>query len=54
VAVSNSVIGAVLLLGGSLGLLAPLIGSGGMILLLSTLGYFGAMGGRKLPETQSG
>jgi MFS family permease len=53
VAVSNSVIGAVLLLGGALGLLAPLIGSGGMILLLSTLGFLGAMGGRSLPETQS-
>jgi hypothetical protein len=52
VAVSNSVIGAVLLLGGALGLLAPMLGSSGMILLLSALGFLGALGGRTLPEAQ--
>jgi len=52
VAVSNSVMGLVLLLGGAIGLLAPLVGSGGMLLLLSFLGFAGAWGGRKLPEIQ--
>jgi len=52
VAVSNSVIGVVLLLGGALGLLAPLVGSGGMLLLLSILGFAGVWGGRGLPETE--
>jgi len=52
VAVSNSVIGLVLLLGGAIGLLAPVVGSGGMLLLLSFLGFAGAWGGRKLPEIQ--
>ena len=52
VAVSNSVIGLVLLLGGAIGLLAPVVGSGGMLLLLSFLGFAGAWGGRRLPETQ--
>jgi len=50
VAVSNSVIGLVLLLGGAIGLLAPVLGSGGMLLLLSAFGFAGAWGGRKLPE----
>ncbi|MFC1791250.1 MFS transporter [Gemmatimonadota bacterium] len=52
VAVSNTVIGAVLLLAGSLGFLAPMVGSGGMLLLLSILGFAGAWGGRQLPEVQ--
>jgi MFS family permease len=52
VAVSNSVIGGVLLLGGGLGLLAPLVGPGGMLLILSGLGFWGAWGGRSLPEVQ--
>jgi len=52
VAVSNSVIGLVLLLGGAIGLLAPIVGSGGMLLILSAFGFAGAWGGRKLPEAQ--
>ena len=52
VAVSNSVIGLVLLLGGILGLLAPVVGSGGMLLILSLMGFAGAWGGQGLPETQ--
>jgi hypothetical protein len=52
VAVSNSVIGVVLLLGGALGLLAPLMGPAGILLLFSALGFAGAWGARKLPETQ--
>ncbi|MBT8396030.1 MAG: MFS transporter [Gemmatimonadetes bacterium] len=52
VAVSNSVIGVVLLLGGALGLLAPILGPAGILLLFSALGFSGAWGARKLPETQ--
>ena len=52
VAVSNSVIGVALLLGGALGVLAPFVGPGGMLLLLSLLGFAGAWGGRGLPEAQ--
>jgi MFS family permease len=52
VAVSNSVIGLVLLLGGAIGLLAPVVGSGGMLLILAALGFAGAWSGRKLPEAQ--
>jgi hypothetical protein len=52
VAVSNTVIGLVLLLGGGLGLLAPWVGPGGMLLILSLLGYAGALGGKKLPEAE--
>jgi len=51
VAVSNSVMGLVLLLGGTVGLLVPVIGSGGVLLILSMLGFAGAWGGRRLPET---
>lgn len=51
VAVSNSVIGLVLLLGGAVGFLAPLIGSGGVLLVLSAVGFLGAWGGTGLPET---
>lgn len=51
VAVSNSVIGLVLLLGGTVGFLAPLIGSGGVLLVLSAVGLLGAWGGTGLPET---
>jgi len=52
VAVSNSVIGLVLLLGGALGVLTPVVGPGGMLLILSTFGFLGVWGGFKLPETQ--
>ncbi|NNM07141.1 MAG: MFS transporter, partial [Gemmatimonadetes bacterium] len=51
-AVSNSVIGVVLLLGGAVGLLAPILGSGGMLLILALAGFAGAAGGARLPETQ--
>ncbi len=51
VAVSNTVIGGVLVLGGALGLLAPLVGPGGMLFILSMLGFIGILGGRGLPET---
>jgi len=50
VAVSNSVIGVVLLLSGALGFLAPLVGAGGMLLILSLMGFAGAWGGRTLQE----
>jgi MFS family permease len=52
VAVSNSVIGVVLLLSSVLGFLAPLVGPGGMLLILSLMGFAGAWGGRTLPEAQ--
>ena len=52
VAVSNSVIGLVLLLGGTVGFLAPAIGSGGVLLVLSVFGFMGAWGGRGLSETE--
>ncbi|MGW8267155.1 MAG: MFS transporter [Longimicrobiales bacterium] len=52
VAVSNTVIGAVLLASGILGFLAPVVGPGGMLLILSLMGLAGAAGGRALPEAQ--
>lgn len=52
VAVSNTVIGAVLFLSGALGFLAPLIGPAGMLLVLSLMGFAGVWGGRSLPEVQ--
>jgi MFS family permease len=52
VAVSNTVMGGVLLLSSALGLLAPLIGPAGMLLLLSLMGFAGAWGGRRLPEAE--
>jgi MFS family permease len=52
VAVSNSVIGVVLLTAGSVGFLSPVIGPGGVLLVLSGLGFAGALGGRRLPEVQ--
>jgi MFS family permease len=52
VAVSNTVIGVVLLLSGALGFLAPVVGSGGMLLILSSMGFAGVVGGITLPEIQ--
>jgi len=52
VAVSNTVIGAVLLASGAIGFLEPVVGPGGMILLLSLMGFAGVAGGRGLEETQ--
>jgi len=51
VAVSNTVIGAVLLATSTLGFLAPVVGPGGMLLILSVMGFAGVAGGRSLPET---
>ncbi|MGD2124263.1 MAG: MFS transporter, partial [Gemmatimonadota bacterium] len=52
VAVSNSVIGAVLLLGSAVGFLVPLIGPSGVLLVLSLMGFAGALWGTALPEAQ--
>lgn len=52
VAVSNTVIGVVLLLTGTLGLLEPLLGLSGIILVLSLFGLAGAILASRLPETQ--
>jgi hypothetical protein len=52
VAVSNSVIGVALLLGGAVGFLAPLIGPSGVLLVLSLMGFSGAFWGMKLPEIE--
>lgn len=52
VAVSNTVIGIALLLSSALGFLTPLVGSGGMLLILSLMGFAGVLGGRHLPEVQ--
>jgi MFS family permease len=52
VAVSNTVIGVVLLCGGLLALAAAAVGPAGMILVLSCFGVAGALGSRTLPEVQ--
>jgi hypothetical protein len=52
VAISNTVIGVVLLLVGGVGALTPLIGNHGVIALLSLMGLAGALLGIGLPETQ--
>jgi hypothetical protein len=51
VAISNTVIGVLLLVVGSVGALAPLIGNAGIIGLLALMGMAGAVLGRTLPET---
>ncbi len=51
VAISNSVIGVLLLLVGSVGALAPIIGNAGVIGLLTLMGLCGAAFGNTLPET---
>lgn len=53
VAVSNSIIGLLLLCAGFLGLLTALVGPGGMLLLLSGLGFCGALLSLGLREVQS-
>lgn len=50
VAVSNTVIGVVLLVAGTVGFLTPVVGPSGVLLVLSVLGFAGAWGGRALPE----
>ena len=52
VAVSNSVIGVLLLLVGGVGALSPVIGNAGVIALLALMGLAGAILGTSLPETQ--
>ena len=52
VAISNSAIGVLLLLVGSVGALAPVIGNAGVIALLALMGLAGALLGMSLPEIQ--
>ena len=52
VAISNSVIGVMLLLVGSVGTLVPVIGNAGVIALLAFMGLAGALLGMSLPETE--
>jgi len=52
VAVSNSVIGVVLLIAGSIGALAPVIGASGVIAVLAAMGIAGAAMSARLPEVQ--
>lgn len=52
VAVSNTVIGVVLLVTGLVGLLTPVIGTAGVILVLSLMGLAGARLSAALPEVQ--
>ena len=51
VAISNSVIGVLLLIVGSVGALAPLISNAGVIGLLALMGLIGAALGTTLPDT---
>ncbi len=52
VAVSNTVIGAILLVSSSLGLLTPWLGASGMLLLFSIFSLTGVILGARLPETE--
>jgi hypothetical protein len=54
VAVSNSVIGVVLLLTGSVGALTTILPTSGIILILAAMGLAGAWLSSRLPETQQG
>jgi len=53
VAISNTVIGVLLLLVGSVGALAPIITNGGVIGLLALMGLAGALLGTTLPDTEA-
>lgn len=53
VSVSNTVIGGVLLLAGSIGALTAVIPISGVILVLSAMGFSGAVLSSRLPETQA-
>jgi hypothetical protein len=53
VAVSNSVIGVLLLVVGAVGVLTPYIGNGGVIGVLALMGLLGAALGTTLPRTES-
>ena len=52
VAVSNTIIGGLVLLSGLLGLLTPLVEAAGMLLLLSLMGEAGVAVGLRLPEAE--
>jgi MFS family permease len=52
VAVSNTIIGGLVLLSGVLGLLTPFVGAAGMLLLLSLMGLAGVAVGLWLPEAE--
>ncbi len=52
VAISNTVIGVLLLLVGGIGALAPVVGNAGVIAILASMGLAGALLGATLPETQ--
>jgi hypothetical protein len=54
VAVSNTVIGVVLLLTGSIGALTTVMPTSGIILILAAMGLAGALLSSRLPETQQG
>jgi hypothetical protein len=51
VAISNSVIGVLLLVAGGVGALSPVLGNDGVIALLALMGLAGAFLGTTLPET---
>ena len=53
VAISNSVIGVLLLIAGSVGALAPIISNAGVIALLASMGVAGAVLGLSLPEVEN-
>ena len=50
VAIGNSVIGLLLLVAGSIGALAPVIGHAGVIAVLAGMGLLGAVSGLRLPD----
>lgn len=52
VAISNTVIGALLLVVGSVGALAPVVGNSGVIGLLAMMGLAGALLGTSLPQVE--
>ena len=52
VAISNTTIGVLLLVVGSVGALTPLIGNAGVIGLLALLGIAGALLGTRLPDVE--
>ncbi len=52
VTVSNTIIGVVLLLAGALGALSSVLGTAGVILVYSAMGFAGAMLSASLPEVQ--
>ncbi len=52
VAVSNTVIGVLLLIAGGISALASLVSTEGVILMLSIFGFAGAYTSSKLPDTE--